>query len=564
MPRSFKELMSSFEDLKQERSVFEPDWRSVSDLIIPGRGVLQTYAKSRARKTVPNTINTIAEDALQVLASGMHAGLTSPSRPWFNLEWQDKKLNDIWPLKLWMQHASKRLHTLLHESNFYPIINSFYIEDCAFGNGCFYVGEDSEESAFRFELLTVGEYFIQRDHLGQLDTFYRLLFRSARQVVAEFGSKAPVALRNKVKEGAAGIDIIDITLLECIYKSKFMKKDYTRDVYVYSLNTRLAESQEAPLRREGFFENPIITSRWDSIGSDQYGIGPGAKVIPDVRRLQEMERSLLMGVHKQIDPPTIAPAKLRGSLNTLPGGENFTMGSNLDSVRSLYDVRFEHRGVEATIARIEQRIQRKFYNDLWLTAARDPNASPYKAAEVIARDQEKMFRLGPIIERLQFEVFYPLLQRCFNIATRKNLFEPIPNKLAQLVDGGYKISIISPLAAAQRGVALQGINTFLTGVGQIAQFDQSALDRIDTDAVIDQYADISGAPLEIIRPLADAKVIRENRQKMMQAEKDKVDQAGAAQMGSAISAEQAGAMKDRAIAGSTMVEAQQMASGAPQ
>ena len=563
MPRTYQELMAAFEDLKQERYTFEADWRAVSDYIIPGRGVLQTYSKPRNRRTVPNTINTIAEDALGVLASGMHAGLTSPSRPWFTLEWQDKKLNDILPLKQWMQHASKQLHAYLHASNFYPVINSFYIEDCAFGNGCFFIGEDSESSPFRFELLTVGEYFIQRDHLGQLDTYFRLLFRSARQVVAEFGDKTPDSIQKMVSNKEAGIDLINITLIECIYKGELMKKPYTRDVYVLNMNGKMSERYDGYLKREGFFENPIITSRWDSIGNDQYGIGPGAKVIPDVKLLQEMERSLLMGVHKQVDPPTIAPSRMRGTLNTLPGGENYSMGSNLDGVKPLYEVRFEHQGVEGTIARVEQRIQRKFYNDLWLTASRDPNASPYKAAEVIARDQEKMFRLGPIIERLQYEVFYPLLQRCFNIATRKGLFDPIAPELMKHV-GEYKISIISPLAAAQRGVALQGINTFLTGVGQIAQFDQSALDRIDVDAVIDQYADISGAPMEIIRPLEKANEIRKARTEAAQAQQQQAQQAGAAQMGSSISAEQASAMKDRAIAGSTIVESQRLADGAPQ
>lgn len=562
--KTFNECCALLEDLKSERQNYEASWRDVSDYIVPGRGILQTYAKSRKPKIVSQAINTIAKDALGVLTSGMHGGLTSPSRPWFSLDWVDNRLQAIMALKLWLQQASKDLHKMLHASNFYSVINSFYTEVAGFGTGCIYIGEDAVAPAvFRFELLTVGEYYAQLDSTGQLDYLQRYIFRSPKQLVDSYGEKCPESISKLVAEKSAGANLISVTLLETTYKTESRTRPYERVVYLYSEGNRIAqdpENTQIPLETHKFHEAPYVLGVWDRIGADQYGVGPGNEVVPDVKRLQQMEKSLLMGVHKQVDPPTISPSRLRGQLNTLPGGQNFGTGSVLDSIKPLYEVNFEHRGVESTIARIEQRIQRKFFNDIFLTASRDPNASPYKAAEVTAREQEKMLRLGPIIEQLIFSVFYPLVTRCLNIATRKELIAPLPPDMQEIASD-YRISIVSPLATAQRRVALEGIQTFLTGIGQMAQVNPEVLDRVDADKAVDHLADISGAPVDICVPVEDAMKKREARAKQQAQEKAAANQAVNSQMANEQNLQQAQARVANATAGSTMIEAQQMLAG---
>ena len=563
-PLSFVKVMAAYQEARNERSEWEADWRMISDYLLPGRGIFQTYSKPRKRQlTNKKVINTTGEDALYVLTSGMHSGLTSPSRPWFTLSWTDENLKDFEPLKAWLQDCEDRLHNALHSSNFYSIINSFYIEYAGFGTGCMYVGEDTgtDQTPFRFELLTAGEYAFSTGAHGKAEIFYRTLIKSPRQILERFPKKASKEIRRRVKRNDAGTDRLDITIVEYVIRTGG-RLPYTRVTYELSHGaTTGSQTQttrsEIPLEMRGFYEFPYPVARWGTIGSDIYGIGPGSRSLPHIRRLQEMEKAFLMATHKTIAPPLNAPARMRGKLNTLPGGYNYYSNPN-EVVSEVMQVRFDFQGVSAAIERVEQRIQRNFFNDIFLTASRDPNASPLKATQVNVQEQEKMLRLGPVIERLQHEFLQPVLERCFNIMLRKDKFQELPPELAEMA-GDYKITMVSPLATAQRGVALQGINSFMGFIGQAAQFDQSILDNINVDAAAREFADISGVHLGVLRPQEEVDGIRQQRAEAQAAQQKAQQQAQVAEMQSGMDAEKATAMKTQAEAGQVNMETQQMA-----
>lgn len=558
---SYSKVTAQYSDLESERSEWEAEWRQISTYLLPGRGIYNTYSKPQKRKlTSGKVINSVAEDSLYVLTSGMHGGLTSPSRPWFNLEWEEAQLNTFEPLKAWLQECTTLLHTGLQLSNFYSIINSFYIEYAGFGTGCTYVGEDSDDAPFRFELLTAGEYVFSVGASGKPAVFMRPIFMTPRQLVERFPKTASKELKKKVSENSAGVDKVDYCVLECVYREPYEDKAYTRYYYevISSGNIgRRASGDKTPLEISGFYEFPYPIARWGTIGSDIYGIGPGSRALPDIKRLQEMEKAFLMATHKTINPPLNAPASMRGKLNSLPGGKNYYSNPNFQ-VNELYRVNFDYQGVSMAVDRVEERIRRNFFNDIFLTAVRDPNASPLKATEVNARDQEKMLRLGPVIERLQFEYLQPLIERCFNIMLRKELMPPLSPELEAMA-GGYKISLVSPLATAQRSIALQGINSFMSFVSGVAQFNQAVLDNVDVDAAAREHANINGVRLGILRPEEEVKRLRAERAKAMAVEKEKQEKLMAMQADSAMNKEQAETQKIQSEAGLNMVEGQQVA-----
>lgn len=524
-------LTAAYEEAISERSEWEQEWRNISEYLLPGRGVYDRYSKPRKRKLTTNrVINSMAEDSLYVLTSGMHGGLTSPSMPWFDLEWKDQKLNDFEQLKAWLQECNDRLHAGLQMSNFYSIINSFYIEYAGYGTAATYVGHDSGADGvpFRFELLTAGEYAFSMGADGKPARFYRTIFMSQRQLFERFGDRCSDSVVRNVKANTTGIDTVNVTVLEVVAKERYKTFPWSRVFYEQTGGRAVAnDASKEYLEISGFEEFPYPLARWSTIGSDTYGVGPGSRSLQDIKRLQEMEKSLLMAAHKTVNPPLNAPARMRGKLNTLPGGKNYYANPN-ETVNEVYQVRFDFNGVSGVIERVEQRIQRNFFNDIFLTASRDPNATPYKATEVNAREQEKMLRLGPVIERLQNEYLQPLIERCFNIMLRKGLFPPLPPDIAQMA-GDYEITLISPLATAQRSVALQGIQSFMAFVGQAAQFDQTILDNIDVDAAAREYANITGVNIGVLRAQKAVDQLRAQRQEAQarqQAKEEAIQNAG--------------------------------------
>lgn len=567
MKLTYEDIVAGFNDCLQERAEYDAEWRQVTDFLLPGRGLYTTNANSSARQrkrqlSSSKVVNTVAEEALYILTSGMHGGLTSPSRPWFKLGWTDSRLNSFEPLKQWLQECERLMHAELHASNFYSIINSFYTEYAGFGNGCIYVGEDADEdsnSNIRFELLTVGEYAFSLGSDGKPNAFFRVAFKTPAQVVEEFAGKASEEARRVVSENEAGKYVPTIQILEAIVKKKYQDKPYTQIRYELPSTSKPSDKsgERQPISTAGFYEFPYAVARWDIIGSDTYGIGLGSRALRHIKRLQEMEKALLMATHKSIDPPLNAPARLKGKLNSLPGGRNYYTNPS-EVITELYQGRFDYQGIGTAIERIEQRIQRIFCTDIFLSGARDPNASPYKAAEVVAREQEKMLRLGPVVERLLPELLQPVLERCFNIMLRKKLFPELSPDLAAMADE-YEIRMVSPLATAQRSVELQSINSFLAFLGQAAQFDQSILDNVDADAAARDYADITGVRLGILRPKDAVEQIRKQRAQAMAQQQQQQQQMQEAQVASGINAEAAAAQKTQAEAGVTLLEGQQIA-----
>lgn len=557
-----EKVFRSEQELRDERAEWEAEWRQINENLLPGRGIFQTYSAPRKRKlTNANIINSIAEDSLYILTANMHGRLTSPTMPWFTLKWADESLNGVDPLVEWLQNSETLLHAALHESNFYSMINSFYTEYAGFGTGCIYIGEDTESDyvPFRFELLTAGEYSFAMDMHETPNPFARTIFMSQRKLVEHFPETASEEVRRNVSENREGIDKIDVTVLEYIIKSDFKDKKYTRVFYeVKAPHKTTREHDQKPLSIDGFYEMPYPVARWSTIGSDTYGIGPGSRALPDIKRLQEMEKSFLMATHKAINPPLNAPARLKGKVSTLPGGVNYYANPN-EKVGSVYDRNlFDYQGVSAAVERVEQRIQRNFYNDVFLTAARDPNASPLKATQVIAQDQEKLFRLGPVVERLQFEFFIPTINRCFNIMKRKEMFPELPPELEDLA-GDFEVELISPLAIAQKSVKSQGTDAFMAFLASAAQFSPEILDNVDPDKAAVQRAEIEGVDLGILRTRDEVARIRRERQEARQEAQRREQQAQAAQVGSETELKQAQATKTRAEAGLTLVESQEVA-----
>jgi hypothetical protein len=294
-------------------------------------------------------------------------------------------------------------------------------------------------------------------------------------------------------------------------------------------------------------EFPYLFSQYEVIGTDIYGIGPGARSLPHIKRLQELEKAYLMSAHKAVNPPLNVPARLKEQVKTLPGAINYYNDPNM-TIRPMLEVRVDYSGLSTAIERAEERIKRIFYNDIFLSSARNPNATPLKATEANIREGEKLERLGLVVERLQEQLLSPLIKRCLNILDRKNLLPEIPDELLELT-GGLDIEFISPLAMAQKRVGIDNINMFLSMMGNAAQFDPTMMDNVNGDMIVKEYHDMTGAPVTILRSDQEIQQIREQRAAKQKEEEDRARALAEAEMQAKIQGQQATTAKTLSEAG---------------
>ena len=111
-------------------------------------------------------------------------------------------------------------------------------------------------------------------------------------------------------------------------------------------------------------------------------------------------------------------------------------------------------------------------------------------------------------ELLNNELLDPLIETVFERLLTANLLPPPPEELA-----GHDLNIeyVSMLAQAQKAVAVNGIDRFVSSMGQIATLRPDVLDKFDPDHWVDAYSDKLGIDPELIISGEQVAMVRKQR-----------------------------------------------------
>ena len=142
-------------------------------------------------------------------------------------------------------------------------------------------------------------------------------------------------------------------------------------------------------------------------------------------------------------------------------------------------------------------------------------ATRMTATEVAERHEEKLLMLGPVLERLHNELLDPLINTTFERMVEANLVPPPPPELAGM---DLQVEFVSMLAQAQRAVGTNSVDRFVGNLGAIAQMKPDVLDKFDSDAWADAYADMLGVDPKIIVANEQVAVVRQARDRAMAAQ----------------------------------------------
>jgi hypothetical protein len=227
--------------------------------------------------------------------------------------------------------------------------------------------------------------------------------------------------------------------------------------------------------------------------------------------LQKMEEKKLKALDKMVDPPMNAPSSMRGKGGTIvAGGVNYidVQQGNQGFVPT-YQVNPNMQQIAFEIDRVEQRIRRFFFNDLFLAVLSEDK--DMTATEVAKRYEEKLVVLGPVIERLQSEILDTVIDRCFEIGLRQGVIDPPPKEL-QGVE--MTVDYIGLLSQAQKIVSTTAIEKTAAFVLSVAPVVPSIVDKFDFDQAVDEYGDAVGASPRVI--VSDDKVVETRKVRAQQ------------------------------------------------
>lgn len=489
--RQHTSLLASYEN---DRSQWVPLWKELSNTYLPQRYRWLMSAKElsaqRARRQY--IINNTGTQSARTLAAGMMNGITSPSRPWFKLRVPGLSLEEHSDLAQWLEEVERRLMRVMAESNFYNSMAVLYLDMVVFGTAASLIYED-RESVIRCYNPPLGEYYLGQSSRMQVNTFARKFNVTLAQYLErwpnrQYWSDYVKLMVEQLSSGQGAMLNADIEIAHFIGPNvdKLAPRKFSYyEMYWESRRDQQGNKQVSVLEVRGFNELPGIFARWELSGSDAYGVSPGMDALGDNISLQHQERNEAELLEKTHKPPILADVVLQNNpMALLPNGVTWVPSlTNTSGARPIYtvDARFDQLNIR--MQAIEQRIRDTFFNFLF-TGVTDLQ-TVRSAAEIDARETEKLILLGGVLERFESEGLDPAISRIYSITSRAGLLPEPPPQYANIA---LEIQYVSILSIAQRAVGTAPTERFLALVGNLAAIHPEALNIPKFDRMLTNYA----------------------------------------------------------------------------
>jgi hypothetical protein len=501
------ELLQRWGSLQTERSSWWSHWQELTQYILPRNGRYFVQDRDKGNRRNGNIYDNTATRALRTLGAGMMSGATSPARPWFRLGTPDPDLNAYQPVKVWLDDVSQRIHRVYQKSNTYRALHQIYEELGAFGTAASIILPDFDNVIHQYSL-TCGEYCIATDWQGNVCTIYRKFQKQVSEIVKEFGyANCSQTVQSNYNSGNLDAWITILHAIEPRADRDPSKKDAKNMAWASYYMEMSGEPKF--LRESGFKRFPGVAPRWAVAGGDIYGNSPGMEALGDIKSLQHLQLRKANAIDYQSNPPIAVPSSMKNQdLNRLPGGVSYYGdGTNPQPIKNLFDVPLRLDYVLQDIQDTRQRINSTFFSDLFLMLANSTEGN-MTATEVAMRQEEKMLMLGPVLERLDNELLYPLVDSTFNYMVEAGAIPPPPEEMQGME---LSVEMISMLAQAQRAIGVNGIDRFVGNLGAVAGFKPDVLDKFDSDAWADAYSDSLGVDPRLIVASDKVAIIRQKR-----------------------------------------------------
>lgn len=497
--------------LKGARSDHENDWHSIADFSgygdLPGLSQ-QVNGKSRAK--MRQLMNSHPVLAFRTVQSGMYSGLSSPNRPWLRFKFADEELNNYQPGAEWIDSLERVILGLFDQSNFYQVARQNYGDMARFGPAAGMMNEHWRKVAPCLAL-PLGTYWLGVDDAYDVDTLMVSSTKTVDQVVKQFVGRPGGRM--------------DWSAVSRTVQEKWDKSNYAHPVHMMHLmEPGVGEKwqgsiwdvnddrKNAMLEAKHINEQPFWAPR-DIRGYDVYGRGLGHDALADLRELQ-MEALTKRQLQDQIrKPATVGPAK---DLDMRPGAHTHVSDVSEDhGAKVIYQP--DPRSVEETrknIADLKQSIDQLVFADLFMAISNMPGVQPRNIEELIKRDEERLTQIGPVVETVNDDMLPQAVQRMMGIARRGNLLPPAPEELQ---GRELKLEFVSVLAQAQKMLGMSTTERVVGFVGSLGSvFGPEVLDKVDPDAIVDDYAQRANLPAKAIRDADSVAQLRKGRAEAQQ------------------------------------------------
>ncbi len=479
--------------LQSKRSVFDSHWREIAQRVVPRLDDFQQTRRFGGEKRTDLIFDSTAPLALDRAASAIESLLCPATSQWHGLEPEDQSLADDHDTLVYLAEVAKMMFRVRYASraNFQSQAHECFISLMAFGTlGLF---TDDTLRGIRYSAIALPELFIEQNQYGIVDYVHRKFPMTARAAYQKWQNKLP----EKIRVAAEKEPFRQFDFIHCVKPNEDIKYGKKTHHGMPFSSYYVSEEGRALVDEGGYRTFPYAVSRHVTSPRETYGRSPAMIVLPDIKMVNEMEKTTIRAAHKIADPPLLVYGD--GTLNaysTRPNAINY--GGVDDKGNQLVVPMKMGSNLPIVIEQTEQKrkvINDAFYVTLFQILVQNPQMT---ATEALLRAQEKGQLLAPTVGRQESEFLGCVIERELDIMSAAGALPPMPPKL-RAAGGGVRAVYTSPLSRLRRAEDGVAIMRTIESLAPISQAAPEVMQIWEFDELGYELADINGVPAKVLK-----------------------------------------------------------------
>lgn len=494
--------------MESERGTWEAHWREVAELVRPNQNMFQQHQRSQGDKRNQKIFDDTAQLALPKFGAAVISMAFPATQQYQKLTFDGgDELEDDIDVKRWFEQVTTLIFKMRYgpHANFQAQSGETVLDVGAFGTGVLFV-DDVVGVGIRYKSFPLAETYIAEDAWGRINRLHRKFEYTAQQAMSMFD---PARLSEGIRNAATKAPLTKFFFLHCVYENvSYDAKQMLHPVNGKRFASHYIEVATRAVVDEGGYRTfPFAVMRYETSPREVYGRSPAMKVLPTIKTLNEMMKTVLRAGQMVVAPPIMLTDD--ASLSAFDLRSNALNHGYVDNNGRALAMPFQTNakvdfGMDMMSA-MREAINDAFLVTLFRILVSEPQIT---ATEAMLRAQEKGQLLAPTMGRAQAELLGVVTERELDILAANGALPPMPPSLIK-AGGSYKVEYQSPLNQAQRaGVGVAILNT-IQAVAPFAQIDASVMTIFDAHTSVRLLAESNGYPQEAMRSDEEATAITE-------------------------------------------------------
>jgi hypothetical protein len=496
-----------WEELKQIRAPFEPEWQQIADYTFPRRNFILTE-DSKGLNRRRRLFDTTAMIAHERCSATIYGYLISPHSPWTRPELLNRDFT--YAEDSWADEVARRMHRNLSSAQ-----SSFAVQlaedvDDATGFGSSAIWQQPSRAALGSHYLSVPlkQVWVAENEMGIPWEHHRQFRMSARRAMERYPKAT--ALRERMRH-VDRPEAIEVSFLHVMEPRPGGVRGDLREIKPWTDIIIDIDGQEV-IEIGGHDRKPLNFGRFKRRPGETYGHGPGWTALGLAKLANAILESYVRNAELIADPVLMSFMPRGTRLDRRPGAVNTINTLMTQGMRDPKDVvqRLQLGGdisvADGLLRTIWNKIDQAYYID-WITPREGPQQT---ATEVLDRRDLRLRSLGPVVARLEHEKMTVIAENAYEDMMAAGLLPQPPASLdGELMTFDY----LGPLALAQRQGEVEGLQRFMAMAVQMAQVTQDPLigRMVQGERSMRAVGDALGVPSRLLSSPEDMQSFRDGQ-----------------------------------------------------